>query len=299
MYIPRQQTVASTESLLLSWPLLGDEIPEPLSLTFASRAAVPNTNETTTDDDKGSPPYTGTATAFIAVAVTVLIFLAILVAFVVYRKVHNAEDDSDAESSTSDSAWRIESEYGSPSNTIAAKHRKRIKKLQQVAPSQTLSHWRSDKQEHHVKTFATISTKLICAICLDVMQDSDTIRELQCCHVYHTNCLNLWVERGHHDCPLCKYDILGAHQDPQKARAADQAVSERDPQSEHLEGPREHPAVTASRELETRIQQANAPSPATPADAAASVPQAANSGTETQVVSHGANAQESTERQGP
>ncbi|KIW48364.1 uncharacterized protein PV06_00958 [Exophiala oligosperma] len=296
MYIPRQQIVTGTESLLLTVPLVGDQTSEPLSFTFASRAALPSTNATT-DNDKTPPTYSGTATAFIAVSVTVLIFLAFTVAYVVYRKVHNAEDDSDAESSTSDSAWRIETEYGSPSNTIAAKHRRRIKKLEQVAPSQTLSHWRSDKQEHHVKTFATISTKLICAICLDVMQDSDTIRELQCCHVYHTNCLNLWVERGHHDCPLCKYDILGAHQDPQKARPADHAASEGDSQSDHQDGPREHPAVTASRELESRIQQANAPEAT---GTAAAVPSsAANTDVEAQATSHSENAGEPTERQVP
>lgn len=47
------------------------------------------------------------------------------------------------------------------------------------------------------------------AICLELMEEKDQIRELQCGHIYHSACLNLWVERGHHDCPLCKYDILG------------------------------------------------------------------------------------------
>ncbi|KIW20005.1 hypothetical protein PV08_00580 [Exophiala spinifera] len=298
MYIPNQQTIE------LSWPLTRDESPEPVSFTFASRAAVSSTNSTTNVDDLNPPNYNGTATAFIAVSITVLIFLALIISYVVYRKIRSGEDDSDNESSTSDSAWRVEAEYGSPSSSIAAKHRKRIKKLEQVAPSQTLRHWRSDKEEHHVKTFATISTKLICAICLDVIQDSDTIRELQCCHVYHTNCLNLWVERAHHDCPLCKYDILGAHQDPQKVRAAGQAVPEGgDSHSEHLEGPREHPAVTASRELQTRIQQANVPSPARPtatAEVAAEPPTADNNDTEeTQPSVHGANAEESSGRQLP
>lgn len=51
------------------------------------------------------------------------------------------------------------------------------------------------------------------AICLDLIDEDEKIRELQCGHVYHSACLNLWVERGHHDCPLCKFDILGLQQD--------------------------------------------------------------------------------------
>ena len=50
------------------------------------------------------------------------------------------------------------------------------------------------------------------AICLDLINEEEQIRELYCGHVYHATCLNLWVERGHHDCPLCKYNILGLHQ---------------------------------------------------------------------------------------
>lgn len=50
------------------------------------------------------------------------------------------------------------------------------------------------------------------AICLDLIGEDEQIRELQCGHVYHSACLNLWVERGHHDCPLCKFDILGLQQ---------------------------------------------------------------------------------------
>jgi len=283
MYIPRQQDLAGSESLLLLVPVAGLEPPG--SLTFALRAAVPSTGSSTnsTSEDANKPVFGGAATAFIAVTITVLIFLAFVVAWTVYRRVSNGEEDSDTESSTSESAWRVEPEYASPNTTITAKHRRRIKKLEQVAPSQTLSQWRADKQEHHVKTFATISTKLICAICLDIIQDSDTIRELHCCHVYHANCLNLWVERGHHDCPLCKYDIiLGAQKEAQKEHGLEHAESaETSHPGEQQDGPREHPAVTASRELEVRMQQQQA--------------NGTNPHNEEQTTSHGANAEERRE----
>ncbi|KIW95318.1 uncharacterized protein Z519_03902 [Cladophialophora bantiana CBS 173.52] len=82
------------------------------------------------------------------------------------------EENSDAESEISEAGWRIE-DASLPARSVASQHRK--------------------------------ST----AICLESLEETDMIRELRCGHVYHANCLNLWVERGHHDCPLCKYDMLG------------------------------------------------------------------------------------------
>jgi len=122
---------------------------------------------------------------------------------------------------TSESTWRIDLDPDSPDISVVAKHHKRLKQLEEVAPAQSLSHWRAEKQETHVQTFATASTRLVCAICIDLIQDSDQIRELHCGHVYHSDCLNLWVERGHHECPLCKYDILELQKQAMKAHGVE------------------------------------------------------------------------------
>lgn len=134
------------------------------------------------------------------------------------RDVDSPSASSDASSifSASASAWRAEDSHAA-SGAVAAKHRKRLKKLDQVAPAQSLAQWRRQKQTTHVQTFASVSNKLICAICLDLMQEKELIRELHCGHVYHASCLDLWVERGHHDCPMCKYDILGLSKENSKA----------------------------------------------------------------------------------
>jgi len=137
-----------------------------------------------------------------------------------YFKDHSPNNDAES-LDTDDAAWRIEDpRTASPAAAVAvaANHVRRLKKLEQVAPSQTLTRWRAEKTHSHVQTFATVSPKLICAICLDLVAEKDKIRELHCGHVYHAGCLGLWVERGHHDCPLCKYDILGLKRDPSKPR---------------------------------------------------------------------------------
>lgn len=152
----------------------------------------------------------------------------------VYEKLYHSDDDtvSDSASSIAGSTWRIEDSsypitttttttnttHGTMDDIIASKHKKRLKKLEQLAPTQSLQHWRAEKQSHHIENFATVSTKLSCAICLDFLEEADQIRELSCGHVYHAKCLNLWVERGHHDCPLCKYDILKLRQQEEEER---------------------------------------------------------------------------------
>jgi hypothetical protein len=68
-------------------------------------------------------------------------------------------DESDSGSDVTESAWMVE-DPTLPEAAVASIHRKRLKKLEQVAPSQTLQHWRRGKSEEHVQTFATISRTL-------------------------------------------------------------------------------------------------------------------------------------------
>jgi hypothetical protein len=149
-----------------------------------------------------------------------------------------SDDTTDAESDTESAttwnpSWREEhdimesddnnTEHHSAATALAKRHRKRLKRLEQLAPSQSLGHWRAEKKDletQHVPTFATaVSATMVCAICLDVVEDdSQQIRELHCGHVFHSACLDLWVERGHHNCPLCKYDILLGLVQPEAAK---------------------------------------------------------------------------------
>ncbi|KAI8540543.1 hypothetical protein RHMOL_Rhmol09G0271300 [Rhododendron molle] len=45
----------------------------------------------------------------------------------------------------------------------------------------------------------------LCAVCLALVNASDEVRELcNCSHVFHTKCLDGWVDQGRITCPLCR-----------------------------------------------------------------------------------------------
>lgn len=49
-----------------------------------------------------------------------------------------------------------------------------------------------------------------CSICMNPMEESEQIVELNCSklHIFHKECLCQWVEIGRSECPLCREDIL-------------------------------------------------------------------------------------------
>lgn len=63
-----------------------------------------------------------------------------------------------------------------------------------------------------------------CAVCLSQLEMGDQVRELRnCCHVFHTECIDRWLDyngHDHHDnnddnhktCPLCRTPLLTSSQ---------------------------------------------------------------------------------------
>ena len=46
---------------------------------------------------------------------------------------------------------------------------------------------------------------LVCVVCLNNMEASDGVRELcNCSHVFHKECLDVWIGQGQVTCPLCR-----------------------------------------------------------------------------------------------
>ena len=60
-----------------------------------------------------------------------------------------------------------------------------------------------------IKSFSPNSNNLIsdeCCICLETMVDynENKLSILQCQHIFHTNCINLWIKQDNNlSCPLC------------------------------------------------------------------------------------------------
>ena len=46
---------------------------------------------------------------------------------------------------------------------------------------------------------------LVCVVCLNNMEASDGVRDLcNCSHVFHKECLDVWIGQGQVTCPLCR-----------------------------------------------------------------------------------------------
>ncbi|KAK9275230.1 hypothetical protein L1049_022492 [Liquidambar formosana] len=54
----------------------------------------------------------------------------------------------------------------------------------------------------------------VCTICLSSVEKSHEIRELSnCCHLFHRDCLDKWVDVGQVTCPLCRSMLFPAKGD--------------------------------------------------------------------------------------
>ncbi|KAL2556305.1 E3 ubiquitin-protein ligase [Forsythia ovata] len=48
-----------------------------------------------------------------------------------------------------------------------------------------------------------------CAVCLNNLEACDKVRELgNCLHVFHSKCLDYWIDQGHQTCPMCRANLL-------------------------------------------------------------------------------------------
>ncbi|OVA04683.1 zinc finger protein [Macleaya cordata] len=48
------------------------------------------------------------------------------------------------------------------------------------------------------------------------MERSHEIRELSnCCHVFHRECLDMWIDQYHLTCPLCRAKLVSCQREDQ------------------------------------------------------------------------------------
>ncbi|KAJ1554860.1 hypothetical protein HK096_000806, partial [Nowakowskiella sp. JEL0078] len=59
-----------------------------------------------------------------------------------------------------------------------------------------------------------IPTKAICSICLEALKTQDLYRKLHCSHLFHVECIDVWLVKRSRFCPLCRIDVInGVHED--------------------------------------------------------------------------------------
>ncbi|KAF5450518.1 hypothetical protein F2P56_030859 [Juglans regia] len=54
-----------------------------------------------------------------------------------------------------------------------------------------------------------IAKEYICVVCMNSIEANDGVRELcNCCHVFHKECLDVWIGQGQATCPLCRAKLF-------------------------------------------------------------------------------------------
>ncbi|CAK7326660.1 unnamed protein product [Dovyalis caffra] len=47
-----------------------------------------------------------------------------------------------------------------------------------------------------------------CVVCLCTLRDGDQVRKLDCCHVFHKECFDGWLDHLNFNCPLCRRPLV-------------------------------------------------------------------------------------------
>ncbi|GMI90126.1 RING-H2 finger A2A [Hibiscus trionum] len=51
-----------------------------------------------------------------------------------------------------------------------------------------------------------------CIVCLCGLRDGQQVRKLDCCHVFHKDCFDGWLDHLNFNCPLCRSPLKTDHQ---------------------------------------------------------------------------------------
>jgi hypothetical protein len=80
---------------------------------------------------------------------------------------------------------------------------KQLEKMKNQAafPTQLVWYVRS------ILMYSTLISQTASIVCLNEFADDELVRNLDCVHAFHVDCLDEWYSRGHNQCPLCKSEL--------------------------------------------------------------------------------------------
>lgn len=74
-----------------------------------------------------------------------------------------------------------------------------LEKFNRIAPRVKLEAVKEQLQEY--------GKDAECSVCVSQIKNSDSVRVLQCQHVFHAKCIEPWILKRVSKCPLCRYDL--------------------------------------------------------------------------------------------
>lgn len=61
---------------------------------------------------------------------------------------------------------------------------------------------------------SSVTEGVMCIVCMNRIEATQEVRvPFNCYHVFHRECLDVWVDQGHPTCPLCRSKLLPRSQD--------------------------------------------------------------------------------------
>ncbi|KAH7118496.1 hypothetical protein EDB81DRAFT_817873 [Dactylonectria macrodidyma] len=147
---------------------------------------IPKGNSTTQSDYDDATTTAKTPWFFVAFGgIFFLVFIFLIIHLVKLRR-HHRQPQTDVETAGG-----------------VQKERINLQTLNEADPSQKYKEVKGLKKQTSWAS-AQSSSAEVCAICLEVLVDQDDVRRLKCKHVFHTSCIDSWLQKRHVDCPLCK-----------------------------------------------------------------------------------------------
>ena len=154
----------------------------------------------------------------IVYTVVTLMFIGLFIISILFTKYDyrhriddDAFDDDDVEISTpfsrNHTMHMSEIDLMFPTRAYSTIKNKHVKNMQD---SRSLDAKNSILSLYSLHSNVSLIEPIECSICLDTFNDDCVLRKLFCEHLFHKECIDLWLTRENAKCPLCNLEFYNA-----------------------------------------------------------------------------------------